>query len=643
MRPMDVPDRPRRRAVWGAMLAVLGGGAVAAPGRAAETPSPAARIRRWTAAASEPDAKAFDAVLAEYRGRGLDDTLRGALVSAVCDAPLSTTLVGRLRAWREKDATPRDAWLWYRSLLREYEEDPDAVRAAASAPRNAFVRAAAIRARAAWADPDALAEVPGALASVEGDATERALLVEAWAQVVAHQPGRVGTPPFDAAVNALLATFDDARLPSRTRLAVARALGRAFRTDRLSFDPRTWRSLLARVDLTADDGVRYATPSATFFDVEASGDRVVYVLDLSSSMTAELDPRAVDELRRLVPPAPRGSPSAGIAWEDVHTALEAAVEFTLLSIRQLPKDAWFAVSVFGNEARMLPSTPGLVRVTKDTVAAATRDLRALQRGKGLGATNLHGALRRSFLAVPGTREADPSKPADPVALLTGGPTTMFLLSDGAPTHDDWDRTVIVVEDRPWFASREGLCDDLERMNLLQGCEVHAVAFGMAADPLLQRIVRLGGGRCRSIAAGFAAAPPPPAPSRAAEERARRAREVDDRVRNALAALAAEGADRETTLGYLREKLREEKAPDVRVRLAAEVLARGDRSTLPVLFEALTRGDDAIAAVADAALADAARISFGWADGLATHERAALRRNWEWWWARPAAPEGDGGR
>src|SRR5207249_4210661 len=134
---------------------------------------------------------------------------------------------------------------------------------------------------------------------------------------------------------------------------------------------------------------RYAPPSTTYFDLRATGDRVVYVLDFSGSMRDPLKGSMLEDLKKLVPAEPPKGGVAGradVPWADVHNSMQAVAELTKLSIKNLGKDASFCVIAFGTEARTLPATPGLVVATPQNVAAAGRELDALARGQGMGGT-----------------------------------------------------------------------------------------------------------------------------------------------------------------------------------------------------------------------------------------------------------------
>jgi hypothetical protein len=627
---------PRRTFLFALLAAGLALGARPAPPAVAgeAAPSPAALVATWRDLGAAGTKDSFQRVAAAYRAQK-DETLRGLLVSTVCDAARTDAALDLLRDWRRASTDAGDVWLWHRALVREYERDPASVRAAVDAEVRPELRAAAIRALAAWADPEALELAPAAVRRQWGEGKTGALLVEAWAAVVGAQPGRSSTPPFRSAVLAIAEYVETQAPEPRAKLEIARALGRAFETDEVSTDPLVWRSLLERVDAHPDhrgDG-HTAGATASFFDLDATGDRIVYLLDASSSMDDELPASTLAALRTLGR-SDRSSvtPNAAIDWSRIKTARQAVTEVTKASLRTLPPSLWFCVVLFGSEARNLAATPGLVPASGSNVATACRDLDAARRAPHRGTTNLHGGLRRAFgVTLSGTGDGRSMFAADPVTTLAAGATTLFVLTDGVPSRDDWDDTANLVTGKPWFADVEAIVEDVKRMNLLRGCEVHAVALGTESRKVLEPLARVGGGHVRVVAGAGRDAPPALAPAPDGEVCPLPFGPLRRAVEDLLPRLST--ADAPAARDDLRGLLPQAKTSHERVWIASRLAKAGDRGELATLLEALEDPSDELASWAEAGLAALARRSFGPVVGLDKPARTALRRNWSWWWER----------
>jgi hypothetical protein len=579
--PAVSPPRPRSsRLAW----AVAGMVVAAAPPTRSQggepKVSPATLARDWKAAVDADDDVSFARIERDYETQR-DETLRGLLVTTVCDAVRTEAAFARVKRWRERkeNVGPDDAWLWFRSMLREVERAPAAVReeiaARADDPRSEHVRAAVVHALAEWADPETLTLLPDAVRhGPVAPTAARDHVLEAWAHVVGAQPGRARTPEFRAAVQALLGALERFQTSSPTRLVAARWLARAFDVEEASTDLRTWRSLLERVDVADRAAARTVPASASFFDLDAHGDRVVYVLDASGSMDDPIEPSALSAFRRLTPPARLPKDAKKPDWDRVTTLRQAVAEATKMSLRGLEPHVRFCVVLFGSQARPIPSTPTLVAATPQTVAAACLDLDRAKRTHSQGTTNLHGALRQAFsIEVPGDPRA--ARPPFASALALEGATSIFLLTDGVPSRDDWDDTANLFAGRPLFADAQPIVDDVARMNLLRRCEIGAVSLGTGAQALLDRLARATGGRVRVIGGG-GLRPGPAAP--------------------AIAGVAP------------------------------------DRSAVPALIARLSEPDDAAATSAESSLSTIARRSFGSPSGLSKPQRTALARNWSWYFA-----------
>jgi hypothetical protein len=122
---------------------------------------------------------------------------------------------------------------------------------------------------------------------------------------------------------------------------------------------------------------------------------------------------------------------------------------------------------------------------------------------------MHGGLRRAF-QVRGRGLAEGDEHVDGRAMIEGA-DTIFLLSDGDPTWDDWDKvdtnygednagdpeSGVAHQQLPNmhytgpYARRENLLPDVTRMNLFRSVEIHCIAIGEVDVSILQEISRIG--------------------------------------------------------------------------------------------------------------------------------------------------------
>ena len=168
--------------------------------------------------------------------------------------------------------------------------------------------------------------------------------------------------------------------------------------------------------------------------MKATGKRVCYVIDLSDSM---LDPLTVREVSDL-------ADFGALPWDEITSRLDAVRELLRIALPTLNPEQSFCVVTFGSEAKLLKATPGLRRATPAAIAKVMRELDALKpgpikRGRPHGTlggyTNLHGGLRRAF-QVKGRGLVKQGAYIDP-QMFEQGCDSIFLLSDGKPTWDDY--------------------------------------------------------------------------------------------------------------------------------------------------------------------------------------------------------------
>jgi hypothetical protein len=434
-----------------------------------------------------------------------------------------------LRKWRRKHARSRDAWLWYRALEVELENDGrDLVLDVARRHRDPFLRMAAVEVLDAHDDESTLPLVAELLAELPARPLDRMLLLETAAHVVYHQRRQRTTTAWKTVAQQVIQALDDPKTPERTRLVTARRLRRIFLEDELHMEAAPWLSHLADMKPTVTINRGPVKKPPKFLGLSATGRRIAYVIDMSDSMLTPLTDKEVLALRKPVPTGKKGKPDApdpgvlDLPWTRIRTRFDAAREFLKASIRDLDAEASFCVIWFGSEAGFLTATPRLEPATRETVEQVCEELTAIVPGPSdesrpygrlRGHTNLHGGLHRAFKVTDRT-VVRRDEYVDP-ATFEAGVDAVFVLSDGKPTWDDWpERDRIEADDTPGdpetgtegsgtmatfygpYALTKYIRDDVLRLNLFRKVEIHCVGIGDYNPHLLEWIRRNGLGERR---------------------------------------------------------------------------------------------------------------------------------------------------
>ena len=457
------------------------------------------------------------------------------LIAAIAaDAFTEPEHVPVFRQWREKHSAPHDAWLWYLSLDIDLDMGEDAaLQEIVLSDRNAFLRAAALEVLCHSEPADLLAFLPRVVAALPDKPVQRAVLVESLAKVLMLLRDERKKPIFDKPARAIMGLMDAAATLPRTRIVMGRQFAKLFG---VKFVWRSGKRWIAELDFIQRGGKqakddRYTT-RPTFAGIEATGDRVCYVIDMSDSM---LEPLTVEELKKL----PRGPVSgtakrrqrvkeskseawkkafSAVKWKKVKNRFDAARELLKTSLLLLDEKQYFAVIGFGDRAATLKTTKTMRQATLASVKGVMRELDAIRAGpKGgnrphgtlRGKTNMHGALHRAF-KLTASRMVGPGEYVNPATFKTGC-DTIFLLSDGAATWDDWPQADSRDQGDhagdPELGGRQPdtpqlefpgpyrrayhLVTDVRRLNLFRKVEIHCVAMGEANMNTLERIAAIG--------------------------------------------------------------------------------------------------------------------------------------------------------
>lgn len=438
---------------------------------------------------------------------------------------------------------PGDAWLWVQTLKIHADRVGDAeVVGIATESKNVLHRAAAIAAIGLSKSGNLKGVViPTCVQFPKKDREgDRMLLLGAMSGALWQNKSRVNDTDYREALTAYIGLLsDDVALSHTAKVQMGRHLQWILKGPALWVTPEPWLELMQRGDVKKTPSHNTVT-APRFFGVETDGERFCYVLDMSDSMCKVISPGTK-------PPAPviTGQRPAkkkrelfdetDLPWNKITNRWDLAREQLRISLYRLTPDKHFSVVWFGTEASTLDSCKGMLKATKANVDRVLAELDSIKVGEAdqvrspdgtlRGKTNLHAGLRRAFgLADKGI--VNEFAFVDAQALIDGC-DTIFLLSDGAPSIDDFE-----IEDKDYgegevvvdneykkpaprsarlgypgpYVDPEWIIADFHRMNAFRRIRLHCVGLGEANMDLLRRLAEAGHGQFFQFGEKKAAAP-----------------------------------------------------------------------------------------------------------------------------------------
>lgn len=437
---------------------------------------------------------------------------------------------------RNKHRGPGDVWLWVHALTiesRNRRNEP-ALKVARTS-KNLLLKAAAIQALAERGGTDVLPVVAEICAAMPEGAAERRLLIGAMSSAILANRHGLEDPLMQKAIRAYIALLKpELELTHSAKMVIARFLSKTIGKDALYITPEPWIRLLDAGYTPPVQSGHTVVAKPTFFGVESEGDRICYVVDMSDSMCKLIDPGLdkpkksgpITGPKRKLPKKVRRNRLApdesDIPWDQIRTRFDLAREHLKISIQRLAEHKRFCIIWFGTESGMLKSTPGMVLATTPNLQKVVNELDSIIPGKpkipdapdGVlrGRTNMHSGLRRAF-AMRHRGFADKHEYVDMKAMAEGC-DTIFLLSDGAPSWDDFGmkdkdygegnvirdneyaapapRTPILIYHGP-YVHNHWLEDEVARMNVFRKVQIHCIGIGEADLGLLEAIAGNGMG------------------------------------------------------------------------------------------------------------------------------------------------------
>ncbi|MCB9893957.1 MAG: hypothetical protein H6839_05905 [Planctomycetes bacterium] len=282
-----------------------------------------------------------------------------------------------------------------------------------------------------------------------------------------------------------------------------------------------WRWWVKVGGVTPEDQPEHEGKTSTgrrppaFFDAEAVGKRVVFVIDVSGSMSSPVnmgeepkDPKT-DKKDGPVSGKRKGDKDDDNKAEEVEkpdysgvvTKLDLAKVELIFTLNHLPEDYSFNIVTYGSTHSMLiQSRNEFVQATEKNKQTFIKKVEQLAV---MGATNIHGALNRAF-CINEKKTLDPADmmngkadPASDLNCLLSGATTIFFLTDGSPNVSDEKNPPDRVADptaRARFTITENIIAEVRRLNLFRRAVIHTVGIGPHPKPLLQGLANATGGK-----------------------------------------------------------------------------------------------------------------------------------------------------
>lgn len=210
-----------------------------------------------------------------------------------------------------------------------------------------------------------------------------------------------------------------------------------------------------------------------YFGIPQDGESIIYIIDSSGSMKAEVKLR--------LPKSKRGSgrrsggtsakmekkPGEKKADKKTTTRLEACKAELIRALGLLEPKTMFNVIWYSELPHQFKL--GMVQAKPSTVKVAQDWVRKLQPS---GSTNIHDSMQMGFRLTGQIAGADGSMPGP----LTGkkqkraAPDTIFLLSDGSPTLPNGE-----------FDSTEKIIKAVRKWNALKSVVVHCIGIGRGVN------------------------------------------------------------------------------------------------------------------------------------------------------------------
>jgi hypothetical protein len=458
------------------------------------------------------------------------------------------TLIGRhfdriddltpLTTFRRSFTKPIDTWMCMQALRIEIDKTDDTeALAIVRDGKNVYQRAAAIAAIGMSKAGNIKAAILPVCLDFPKKESDRNLLIGAMTGALWDNKSRVNSEEYRDALEAYISLMAPGIGLSHTiKVQMARHLQWILDAPGMFIDAEAWLEILKRGEVKQrPSGGTSASPS--FFGITTEGERLCYVVDMSDSMLMPIEPSAKPDMVPETGPRRKKKKKAilsedDLPWNKINNRWDLAREQLIISLSRLTPDKYFAIVWFGTTSGTLDSCKGMIKATKGNIDRVVAELGSIKPGKPQGPdedavthpygklrgdTNLHSGLKRAF-GLAGKGFVEEEAYIDPDA-LTEGCDTIFLVSDGQPSVDDFkmvdrdykegqvvrnhesgasaQRTPNLIYHGPYNRD-DWLIEDVRRMNSFRRIRLHAIGIGEANMHLLERLAEIGHGEVFSF-------------------------------------------------------------------------------------------------------------------------------------------------
>ena len=317
----------------------------------------------------------------------------------------------------------------------------------------------------------------------------------------------------DSLVEILAALKED---EGRLRDEVLALLKKFLEVDLETDDPNAWKTAIAakkRGEKPAEGGTK--TAPTEFFGLKTKSTRIVFVLDRTGSMAAEMETEdlstpteepPLESGKKISPQEKSANAQARVLKKkydklQVKTRLDALKKEFINTIYFLNPKVYFTVIWY--EANQQPWKDQLVPATWKNKLDIIKETDKLQAS---GGTNVWGGLEYAFKLVANPRRPDVVKidKKGNYATQVNGADTIFLMTDGSHNSGKFVKTNTTGNESP--TDIEAMVAEVQKINRGRKVIINTVclgskrhpSYGKPDDKLMEKIADISGGKFSHI-------------------------------------------------------------------------------------------------------------------------------------------------